>query len=236
MLKTIRETFWPTVRSDESFPELNRYSGVRMLLLGLAFLLVSTLVALIVDYGVLAAATKLWAGLAWFLAKLRIVETFLVTLHVHLGLFVLFGVVTLAGVVRASNAIYAIAMKTDRTTEDYERIRVLALSVNRQENIQLFWGFFFLGLSFVSALPLLFLLFNEDRAAHGFDVTLTIISIATFFVTLILPDCYRGLLAPNVRECKFVHQMLKSKALSSFNVDSIRDAAGHMLGNQKTSS
>lgn len=233
MLMLIRETFWPTVRSEESFPELNRYSGVRMIQLSLAFLLAATLIAWLVDYGVLAAVTKLWAGLAWFLTKLRGVETFLVTLHVHLGLFVLFGVVTLAGAVRASNAIYAIAMKTDRTTEDYERIRVLALSVDRQSDIQLYCGFSFLGLSVVSALPLLF---NEDRTTHGLDVPLTMISIATFFVTLMLPDCYRWLLAPNVRNCKFVHQMLKSKAFSSFNVDSIRDAALHLLGNQKTSS
>lgn len=233
MFKTIRETFWPTVRSEESFPELSRYSGVRMIQLSLAFLLAATLIAWLVDYGVLAAVTKLWAGLTWFLIKLRIVETFLVTLHVHLGLFVLFGVVTLAGAVRASNAIYAIAMKPDRTTEDYERIRVLALSVDRQNDIQLYCGFSFLGLSVVSALPLLF---NEDRTTHGLDVPLTMISIATFFVTLMLPDCYRWLLAPNVRNCNFVHQMLKSKAFSSFNVDSIRDAALHLLGNQKTSS
>lgn len=233
MFKTIRETFWPTVRPEESFPELNRYSGVRMIQLSLAFLLAATLIAWLVDYGVLAAVTKLWAGLAWFLTKLRGVETFLVTLHVHLGLFVLFGVVTLAGAVRASNAIYAIAMKTDRTTEDYERIRVLALSVDRQNDIQFYCGFSFLGLSVLSALPLLF---NEDRAAHGFDVPLTMISIATFFVTLMLPDGYRWLLAPNVRECKFVHQMLNFNAHGPFNVDAIRDTAMNQLGNQKTSS
>lgn len=214
MFKTIRETLWPTIRSEESFPELSRYSGVRMIALGLVILVVTMLAVWLVDwlldYGVQAAALDIWAAAEAVFAKMRKVEIFLVNAYVHLGLFVLLGVLALAGTVRASNAIYVIAMNARRTTEDYERIRLLAKNCDKQAKLQLWCGIAFLALSFCSE-------------PAEIDIELTVISVVTFFVTFLIPsNYYKWLLAPKVRECEFVHWMLSRASYESFDVDFIR--------------